>query len=129
MWLLLASWFFYLCAKPVYLTLLLFVILTSYLTGSALEKTKKRWVLVLCLLTDVVLLFLFKYVGFALSLVAGMLYSVGITWNAPVLDIVLPVGISFYLFQAMGYVMDVWRGRTKAQRSFLLHALFLSFFP
>ena len=128
-WLLLASWFFYLCAKPVYLTLLLFVILTSYGAGIALGREKKRPVLVLCLLTDVVLLFLFKYVNFAISLAAGVLRGVGVSWNAPVLDIVLPVGISFYLFQAMGYVIDVWRGRTEAQRSFLLHALFLSFFP
>lgn len=129
LWLLLASWFFYLCAKPVYLTLLLFVILTSYGAGIALGREKKRWVLVLCLLTDVVLLFLFKYVNFALSLAAEILQGVGVAWNAPVLDIVLPVGISFYLFQAMGYVIDVWRGKAEAQGNFLLHALFLSFFP
>ena len=129
LWLLLASWFFYLCAKPVYLTLLLFVILTSYGTGLALERRRRRWVLALCLITDLVLLFLFKYVNFALSLGAGLLGAVGMVWNAPVLDIVLPVGISFYLFQAMGYVMDVWRGKVGAQRNFLLYALFLSFFP
>ena len=129
LWLLLASWFFYLCAKPVYLTLLLFVILTSYVAGISLGKKKKRWVLMLCLLTDVVLLFLFKYVNFALSMVGEVLHGMGIAWNVPVLDIVLPVGISFYLFQAMGYVIDVWRGKAEAQGNFLLHALFLSFFP
>ena len=121
LWLLLASWFFYLCAKPVYLTLLLFVILTSYGAGIALGKKKKRWVLVLCLLTDVVLLFLFKYVNFALSMVGEVLHGMGIAWNVPVLDIVLPVGISFYLFQAMGYVIDVWRGKAEAQGNFLPH--------
>lgn len=129
LWLLLASWFFYLCAKPVYLTLLLFVILTSYGAGMALGRKKRRWVLALCLLTDVVLLFLFKYVNFALSMVGEVLHGMGMAWNVPVLDIVLPVGISFYLFQAMGYVIDVWRGKAEAQRNFLLHALFLSFFP
>ena len=129
LWLLLASWFFYLCAKPVYLTLLLFVILTSYGAGIALGRDPKRRVLVLCLLIDIVLLFLFKYVNFALSLAAGVLQGAGISWTAPVLDLVLPVGISFYLFQAMGYVMDVWRGKAEVQRNFLLHALFLSFFP
>lgn len=129
LWLLLASWFFYLCAKPVYLTLLLFVIVTSYLAGRALGGNGRRWVLPLCLTADVVLLFLFKYVNFALSLAAGVLHGAGIAWNAPVLDIVLPVGISFYLFQAMGYVIDVRRGTVSAQRNFLLHALFLSFFP
>lgn len=87
LWLLLASWFFYLCAKPVYLTLLLFVILTSYVAGISLGKKKKRWVLVLCLLADVVLLFLFKYVNFALSMVGEVLHGMGIAWNVPVLDI------------------------------------------
>lgn len=129
LWLLLASWFFYLCARPVYLTLLLLVIVTSYLAGRALEGGGRRWVLPLCLTADVVLLFLFKYVNFALSLAADVLHGAGIAWNAPALDIVLPVGISFYLFQAMGYVIDVRRGTVPAQRNFLLHALFLSFFP
>ena len=128
-WLLLASWFFYLCAGPVYLTLLLFVILTSYWAGIALGRKRSRWVLALCLLADIVLLFLFKYVNFALTTAADLLGYLGIAWQAPVLDIVLPVGLSFYLFQAMGYVIDVWRGRVEAQRSFVLHALFLSFFP
>ena len=128
-WLLLASWFFYLCARPVYLALLLFVILTSYGAGLALGRGKRRRVLALCLLVDVVLLFLFKYVNFALSLASGVLQAAGISWTAPALDIVLPVGISFYLFQAMGYVIDVWRGKAEVQRNFLLHALFLSFFP
>lgn len=129
LWLLLASWFFYLCARPVYLTLLLFVTATSYLAGAALSRRRRGWVLVLCLLMDVVLLFLFKYVNFALELTSEVLGGIGIGWSAPVLDIVLPVGISFYLFQAMGYVIDVWRGKVSAERNFLLYALFIAFFP
>ena len=128
-WLLLASWFFYLCAQPVYLTLLLFVILTSYGTGLALAAKRRRWVLALCLGADVVLLFLFKYLGFALSLAGQALGALGLDFSAPVLDLILPVGISFYLFQAMGYVIDVWQGRVEAERSFVTYALFLSFFP
>ena len=128
-WLLAASWFFYLSAKPIYLTLLLFVIVTSYITGIALERCHHKGILILCLAMDVVLLFLFKYINFALSLIAEGLSIVGITWSAPMLDIVLPIGISFYLFQAMGYVLDVWWGKVKAQQNFVLHGLFLSFFP
>ncbi len=129
LWLLLASWVFYLCAKPIYLTLLLAVIVTSYVTGRILAKKSCKGVLVACLLLDVVLLFLFKYVNFVLTLVAAVLNGVGAAWTAPVLDLVLPVGISFYLFQAMGYVIDVYRGKVQAERNFILYALFLSFFP
>ena len=129
LWLLLASWFFYLCAKPIYLTLLLAVIVTSYATGRILAKGRGKGALAACLTLDTVLLFLFKYVNFALSLAEQALNGLGFDVSAPVLDIVLPVGISFYLFQAMGYVIDVYRGRVEAERGFLLYALFLSFFP
>ncbi|MEQ2456380.1 MBOAT family O-acyltransferase [Flavonifractor hominis] len=128
-WLLLASWFFYLCAKPVYLTLLLFVVVSSYLAGLALARRRSRWVLALCLTADVVLLFLFKYVNFALSLAGRLLNAAGVDFSAPVLELVLPVGISFYLFQAMGYVIDVYRGKAEVERDFVVYALFLSFFP
>lgn len=129
LWLLLASWFFYLCAKPIYLTLLLAVIVTSYAAGRLLAKGRGKDVLAACLTLDVVLLFLFKYVNFALALAGRMLHGLGVDFSAPVLDLVLPVGISFYLFQAMGYVIDVYRGKVEAERDFLLYALFLSFFP
>lgn len=129
LWLLLASWFFYLCARPVYLTLLLAVIATSYAAGRVLARGRGKGALAACLTLDVALLFLFKYVNFALSLAAQALRGLGLDCSAPVLDIVLPVGVSFYLFQAMGYVIDVYRGRVEAERDFLLYALFLSFFP
>lgn len=128
-WLLLASWVFYLCAKPVYLTLLLLVIVTSYVTGRILTGKKNKQALVACLFLDVVLLFLFKYINFAFSLAGRLLNGVGLNFSAPALDIILPVGISFYLFQAMGYVIDVYRGKVEAERDFWLYALFLSFFP
>ncbi|MCI8477064.1 MAG: MBOAT family protein [Oscillospiraceae bacterium] len=123
-----ASWFFYLCAKPIYLTLLLFVILTSYCMGRILDKYRRKGILALCLTADGILLFAFKYVQFALSLVGQGLQRVGIAFEIPVLTLVLPVGISFYVFQAMGYVIDVYRGGA-VERSFLHYALFLSFFP
>ena len=88
-WLLLASWFFYLCAKPVYLSLLLLVILVSYGVGLALEYRHKKWVLSLSLLGGIVLLFLFKYVNFALTLAAQVLNGIGVSWQAPVLELVL----------------------------------------
>lgn len=129
LWLLLASWFFYLCAKPVYLLFLLFAILFSYLFGRLLERKRSRGGLALCLVLLFSLLFVFKYLNFSLSLLSRALAAAGFSWSAPVLDLLLPVGISFYLFQAAGYVIDVYRGKVPAQRDFLLYALFLSFFP
>ncbi len=129
LWLLLASWFFYLCAKPVYLLFLLFAILASYLFGLVLERRRSRGALAVCLLILFSLLFIFKYLNFALSLVARGPTAVGLSWSAPALELLLPAGISFYLFEAAGYVIDVYRGRVKAERDFLLYALFLSFFP
>ena len=128
-WLLLASWFFYLCAKPIYLAFLLFTIAASYLTGRLLERSRSKGTLAACLVILGLLLFVFKYLNFALSLAGQALSALGFSFSAPVLDILMPVGISFYLFQAMGYVIDVYRGKVPAERDLLLYALFLSFFP
>lgn len=128
-WLLLASWFFYLCAKPIYMVFLLFTIVSSYLTGRVLETHKSKGAVALCLVLNGGMLFVFKYFNFALSLAGRALCAVGFDFSAPVLDFLLPLGISFYLFQAMGYVIDVYRGKCKAERTFVLYALFVSFFP
>lgn len=75
------------------------------------------------------LLFFFKYVGFVNGILFGLLESAGIRWHLPEMKLLLPVGISFYTFMAVGYVVDVYRGSVSAQRNFGLYALFLSFFP
>lgn len=128
-WLLLASWFFYLSARPVYLLFLLFAIISTYLAALLLERRKTRGALALCLILNGGLLFLFKYMNFALQLTGRALGVLGFQFSSPALDLILPLGISFYIFQAMGYVVDVYRGKVPAERNFLLHALFLSFFP
>ncbi len=77
------------------------------------------------------LLFLatFKYLGFFVREAAQLLESLGFQANLPVLEIVLPVGISFYTFQTIGYVVDVYRGKVPAERNLLDYALYVSFFP
>ena len=92
-WLLLASWFFYLCAKPIYLTFLLFTIAASYLTGRLLERSRSKGALAACLVILGLLLFVFKYLNFALSLVGRGLNLLGFSFSTPVLDILMPVGI------------------------------------
>ncbi len=130
-WLLLTSWVFYLCAKPVYLTLLLSAIALSY--GGALllerrEKGRRGWLCALLVLLFSVL-FLFKYLNFVLSLLSRVLGELGLAFSSPTLELILPVGISFYLFQAAGYLIDVYRGKVAAEHDFIVYALFLSFFP
>lgn len=128
-WLLLASWFFYLCAGPRYFVFLLGAILLTYAAGLLLAKGKKAWVLALTLIVCIGALFLFKYLGFALSLLERALTAAGLSFQSPALSLLLPAGISFYLFEAMGYVIDVYQGRQQAERNFITYALFLSFFP
>lgn len=128
-WLLLASCFFYLCAKPIYMAFLLFAILSTYSMGRILETRKKKSALVLCLLLNAGLLFLFKYLTFTLELAGRAMNALGFQFSTPVLELLLPLGISFYLFQGMGYVIDVYRGKVKAERNVSIYALFLSFFP
>lgn len=128
-WLLGCSWFFYLCAGPAYFPFLLGVCLVTYFGAISLEKKPRKWVLVLLLCLFIGMLFLFKYLAFAAGLVSRILGMVGLDWTGTVPSLLLPAGISFYLFTAMGYLIDVYRGKCPAQRRFVHCALFLSFFP
>lgn len=128
-WLLLCSWFFYLCAGPQYFAFLLFAIVTTYAAGLRLEKKRSRLTLGLAVGAQIALLFVFKYLGFALSLATRALRAAGLAFEQPALSLILPLGISFYLFQAMGYLVDVYRGKRPSQRNFIKYALFISFFP
>lgn len=81
------------------------------------------------LVLNLVILFLFKYFDFFLDNINRVLHILGIQVLSPAFDVVLPVGISFYTFQALGYTIDVYRGEVKAEKNFLKYALFISFFP
>lgn len=128
-WLLAASWFFYLCAGPESFPFLLGAAGVTYAVGLALEQRRKKGLLALALALLIGVLFLFKYLNFGVSLLARGLGAAGLDWSPAVPPLLLPAGISFYLFAAMGYLIDVYRGKVRAQRSFVKYALFLSFFP
>ncbi|MDO4621638.1 MAG: MBOAT family O-acyltransferase [Eubacteriales bacterium] len=129
-WLLLASYLFYACWNYKYILLLFGVTVITYLSGRILEKAKHRkTVLTVCIICSLSILFYFKYVNFAFSTFGDFMHAFGISMEPPVYDIVLPVGISFFTFQAMGYVIDVYRREIYAERSFIQYALFVSFFP
>ncbi|MGN0277943.1 MAG: MBOAT family O-acyltransferase [Lachnospiraceae bacterium] len=140
-WLLLASYYFYMCWNASYALLLFTSTVITYLSGLLLEKVKKKeaneetkirlkkMVLAFSFILNLAILFYFKYANFAFSVLSMVFGKIGIHLKVPAFDLVLPVGISFYTFQALGYTMDVYRGEIYAERNFLRYALFVSFFP
>lgn len=131
--LLLASYFFYSCWNLKYSLLMLFSTVATYLTAIAMDmvgaKKKKKLYLGLCFFVNLAILFVFKYYGFTINFLNKILGFVGVSLNLPLINVLLPVGISFYTFQALGYIVDVYRGEIKAERNFINYALFVSFFP
>ena len=130
--LLLASYFFYACWNVRYTLLLLLSTAVTYagalMTERALFGRRRLWV-ALGFGVNLAILFFFKYFNFLSSLAAGLLAAAGLEISAPVLNVLLPVGISFYTFQALGYTVDVYRGDVPAEKNFIHYALFVSFFP
>ena len=131
--LLVSSYYFYMSANAAYIFLILLTTAVSFATAQLLEKTENQKKRKLCLLTALVvclgLLFFFKYFNFLSKSLAAFLKSISIPLSPVTLNLVLPVGISFYTFQTLGYVADVYLGRTKACRHFGKYAAFVSFFP
>lgn len=136
LWLLGASYYFYMSWNPEYVFLLLFSTVSSWLGGLLLSMPgcrpggiRRKWCLAGCIGLNLGLLFFFKYYAFAAATVARILAGFGTYGQASAFDILLPVGISFYTFQAVGYLIDIYRGEIQAEKNFLRYALFLSFFP
>ncbi len=131
--LLVASYCFYLAFKPIYGFLLLGVTVLAYFGGlwiaSAEEDARRSRALVLSLVGAVSLLVVFKYFDFLSTAAAQVLGLAGVPYAPPLLNVVLPVGISFYTFQAVGYLVDVYAGILQPERRPLRFLLFLSFFP
>ncbi|MDR2632190.1 MAG: MBOAT family protein [Treponema sp.] len=139
--LLIASLFFYGYGNPGYLGLILFSVLITWLGALLMERVekegggspglRKKCILALVLTLNLGLLFWFKYCTFFVETCYALAGLLGRTrkagWEA--LDILLPVGISFYTFQALGYTIDVYRGEVRAEQSLLHYALFVTFFP
>lgn len=124
--LLLASLVFYAYGEPVYVVLMVASALCNYLFALWIERfqDQKKWIVSVAVILNLALLVIFKYAGFLTESVNTM-FGTGF----PVPDIRLPIGISFFTFQAMSYVIDVYRGANKAQKNFGKVLLYISFFP
>ena len=119
-----ASLLFYAFGEPIYILLMLFSTLFNYVLARLLARRRTRAVLVTAVAVNIGLLCFFKYTAFFLSAVNGLLRL-----QLPVPQIALPIGISFFTFQALSYVIDVYRGEVEAQRSYWKVLLYISFFP
>ena len=133
-WLLAASYYFYMSWNPRYALLLLFSTAITYVGSLLLNKWmdrpgRKKAVVAVGVLVNFGILFLFKYLDFTVDSLQKILARVGVTLAEPSFSLLLPVGISFYIFQAVGYLIDVYRGDLKPEKNFLRYALFVSFFP
>ena len=138
-WLLAASWFFYYRLSGKLLILLIFVTLVTYAAGMLMGdfeesdktqgKNKRKGIMVSGVVILVLLLGFFKYTGFMLDTVKSLQAFLGLEQAGFVVSIALPVGISFYVFQAIGYIVDCYKGKISVEKNYLKLALFISFFP
>ena len=124
--LLVASLFFYFYGEPKYILVLLFSCLINYISGRLIEKmTKYRTlILVIDLVISFGLLFYFKYFGFLIDNLNTIFFLEMVIPN-----IVMPIGISFFTFQATSYTIDIYRGEVKSAKNFWTFATYLSLFP
>ncbi len=139
-WLLVTSYYFYMGWNPRYAVLIATSTVLTYLSGLLIDRenkktdkrraarNKKLWVALSFILNLAILIF-FKYWGFFTQNVIALGGFLNITIEMPTFDVLLPVGISFYTFQALSYTMDVYRGDIYAEKNLFKYALFVSFFP
>lgn len=131
--LLAGSYYFYMCWKPAYIILIVISTLIDYYCalkmGGSNDKKKKKCYLILSLCSNLGLLFTFKYLnffGWTVKCFLGYSQAEAVT---PILNVLLPVGISFYTFQTLSYTIDVYRGIRKPEKRLGIFALYVSFFP
>lgn len=129
-YLLLVSYLLYANWKPVYALILLIVTLVTYLFAKWIETdNRKRKIALGGAILTLLPLLVFKYYNFINNSVFELLQNVGLRFQLPGLNWAIPMGISFFTFQALGYMLDVYHQRIKAERDFLTYGLFVSFFP
>jgi len=129
----LASYFFYACWDWRFLILILFSTLTDYTIGLLLKRTdiqrKRKMLLAVSIVVNLSFLGFFKYCNFFIENFIDVFQLFGRALNIHTLNIILPVGISFYTFQTMSYTIDIYRRKIEATNDFIAFAAFVSFFP
>ena len=131
--LLISSYYFYSCWDWRFLFLLIFSTLLDYFTGIKMSDSKnkinKKFWFWLSISINLGFLGIFKYYNFFAESFAAVLENFGFKVNPFTLNVILPVGISFYTFHGLSYVIDIYKDRIKAEKNFIDYAVFVSFFP
>ena len=130
--LLLASCYFYVVFKPVYILILLVTIIVDYYAGiwiAQSEGKKRKWLLILSLITNIGFLAFFKYWNFINGNLTIALDMVGMVNHLPDYHLDLPIGLSFHTFQAMSYTIEVYRRKQKPEKDFIVYSLYVMFYP
>ena len=132
-WLLGASLFFYMYWSPIFVLLIFYTTTIDYFVTRRLSHVRdvaaRRGLLTLSYVTNFGALFVFKYYNFFMGSWGAVMQRVGVPFHAPFLDVILPVGISFYTFEAISYTTDVYHRKYPAERSYPRLLLFILFFP
>lgn len=138
-WLLVCSYYFYMCWNVVYALLLFGSTFITWLSGLAISsyqkkddeesKLRSQGIVAISFTLNLLILIIFKYTGFIVANLNLLFGKIGVTFLLPEVDILLPVGISFYIFQALSYTVDVYRGDVKVEKNILRYAVFVAFFP
>ncbi len=133
MLLLAASYYFYMCWKPEYALLLMLSTGISYGTGILMGRTevkaRRKAYLITSLVGNLGILFWFKYADFVNESFRATFQHFNIFYGVPVFHIILPVGISFFVFQSLSYSFDVYRGQRESEKHLGIFALYVAFFP
>ncbi|MDP3068889.1 MAG: MBOAT family O-acyltransferase [Opitutaceae bacterium] len=130
--LLVASCVFYMAFVPAYILILGVTIVIDYFAGMWLETARgrdRKVLLVVSVVATCLVLFIFKYYAFFTGSFVGLAGLLGWKVSPPMLEIILPIGLSFHTFQSLSYVVEVYRGHHKAERNFAAYATYVMFFP
>ena len=132
-WLLVMSYYFYMNWHAEYALLMAASTAVTWVAALAVTHFKevrtRKIILALGIIANIGMLGYFKYTGFFLDILQRIANFLNLQWQAPKVSILLPVGISFFVFQALGYMIDVYRGKTEVETNIFKYALFVSFFP
>ncbi len=127
-----ASCYFYMVFKPIYILILALTIVVDYYAGIWIENaegSRRKLFLSLSIIANVGVLVFFKYYNFFVGNINEVFKLANSTTSIPLLDIILPIGLSFHTFQAMSYTIEVYRGNQKAEKHFGIYSLYVMFYP
>ena len=130
--LLISSCYFYMAFVPIYILILGFTIVIDYFAGILIENSegkRRKLFLILSLIANIGVLAVFKYHNFLNENLTFLMHGFGLSNPIPFLSIILPIGLSFYTFQAMSYTIEVYRGNQNSERHFGIFSLYIMFYP